>query len=193
MHHIGLPVDRLPDETLLAGLAAGDDDAALAFVRRFQRKVYGIAVAVVRDPGLAEDVAQRTFERAWQHAQMYDPRRGSASAWLGTIAHHLAIDAVRVRRPSPLDPDDVATFTAAVTTGPEDHALSSQAADGLRSALATLPSAQARAVVMAGICGLTAQEVAEREGIPLGTAKTRIRAAMIRLRTTLAGEEVDHG
>jgi RNA polymerase sigma-70 factor (ECF subfamily) len=69
-----MPADRLPDETLLAGLGAGDADLALAFVRRFQRLVYGVALTVTRDPVTAEDVAQQAFEQAWKHAQVYDSR-----------------------------------------------------------------------------------------------------------------------
>lgn len=104
MHRIGLPVERLADEALLAGLGTGDPELALAFVRRFQRRVFGVAVTVLGAPALAEDVVQQTFERAWRHAQMYDARRGSVRTWLVTIAHNLAIDTIRVRRPLPLDP-----------------------------------------------------------------------------------------
>jgi RNA polymerase sigma-70 factor (ECF subfamily) len=83
---------------LLAGLAAGDQQAALAFVRRFQRIVYGVALAVVGESGLAEDIAQQAFERAWRHAGLYDPRRGSVRTWLTRIVHNLAIDSATVRR-----------------------------------------------------------------------------------------------
>ena len=97
---MGTPADRLPDETLLAGLGAGDADLAIAFVRRFQRLVFGVAVTVLSDPGIAEDVAQQAFEQAWRHAQVYDSRRGSVRAWLTTITHNLAIDVVRATRQS---------------------------------------------------------------------------------------------
>src|SRR5688572_33140827 len=98
----------LSDEALLAGLASGEADAAAAFVRRFQARVYGVVITIVRDPGTAEDVAQETFVRAWRHAGTYDPRRGRVSTWLLTIARNAAIDAMRVRRVEPLDPDVVA-------------------------------------------------------------------------------------
>jgi RNA polymerase sigma factor (sigma-70 family) len=93
----------LSDEALLAGLAAGQTDAAAAFIRRYQARVYGLAVTIVRDPGTAEDVAQETFVRAWRHAHTYDPRRGRLATWLLTIARNLAIDVVReTLRISPL-------------------------------------------------------------------------------------------
>ena len=92
------------DDALVAGLASGDRDAASAFVRRFQRRVYGLARTIVADDRAAEDIAQEAFVRAWKHAGAYDPRRGSVVGWLLTITRNLAIDAVRVRRPVAFDP-----------------------------------------------------------------------------------------
>ncbi|MFE9451365.1 RNA polymerase sigma factor [Streptomyces sp. NPDC006739] len=182
------PVGRLPDEALLSGLATGDAELAVTFVRRFQHRVFGVAMAVTRDPQLAEDVAQQTFERAWRHAQIYDSRRGSVTTWLTTIAHNLAIDAVRARRSEPVAPEDLDALLGIVTETPERWALADEASSRLRAAVARLPRGQARALVMAGIYGMTAQQIADRERIPLGTAKTRIRAAMAKLRTILAAE-----
>lgn len=182
MQTIGTPTDRLPDETLLAGLGAGDEELSVAFVRRFQRLVFGVAVTVVRDPGTAEDVAQRAFEQAWRHAQVYDSRRGSVRAWLTTIAHNLAVDILRSRTSAPVDPDDIPALLNAVTETPERLAVANDSAAGLRRTLASLPAAQARAVAMAGIYGMTARQIAEAERIPLGTAKTRIRDGMQKLR-----------
>ncbi len=186
MQRLQLPVGRIPDEALLAGLATGDPELAVTFVRRFQHTVFGVAIAVTRDAQLAEDIAQQTFERAWRHAQIYDSRRGSVTAWLTTIAHNLAIDAVRSRRPEPVAPEDLDALLGAVTDTPEDRALADEASSALRAAVARLPGEQGRALVMAGIYGMTAQQVADWEHIPLGTAKTRIRAAMAKLRATLS-------
>jgi len=188
---MGSHADRLPDETLLAGLGAGDADLAVAFVRRFQRVVYGVALTVTRDPVTAEDVAQQAFEQAWRHAQVYDSRRGSVRAWLTTIAHNLAIDVLRARTSAPVDPADLPTLLTAVTDTPERLAVARDSAAELRRALAQLPGAQARAVAMAGIYGMTARQIAVTEGIPLGTAKTRIRDGMLKLRAALLPEDVD--
>jgi RNA polymerase sigma factor (sigma-70 family) len=192
VRRIGLPVDQLPDETLLAGLGQGDDEVTVAFVRRFQRRVYGVALSVIGDSRQAEDIAQQAFERAWRHAHSYDPRRGSVSTWLTTITRNLAIDASRVRRPVPIDPDELLLRIATSAEGPERAVLAGESADDLRAALKELPIEQARAVVLAGIVGLSASQIAESEGIPLGTAKTRIRTAMHRLRATLVNEHTDH-
>jgi RNA polymerase sigma-70 factor (ECF subfamily) len=179
-------VEGLSDETLLAGLGTGDAEIALAFVRRFQGRVFGVAISVLGDPNLAEDVAQQTFERAWKHAAVYDPRRGSVKTWLSTIAHNLAIDIVRMRRPQVVDPADLVAMMGAVTATPERIALAEDDSRQLRAALAQLPAEQGRALVMAGILGMTAKQISESEEIPLGTAKTRIRTAMEKLRIALA-------
>jgi RNA polymerase sigma factor (sigma-70 family) len=195
VHRIGPRVGELTDEALLAGFASRDPELAAAFVRKFQAKVYGVALGIVRDRRVAEDVAQSAFERAWRHARTYDPRRAAVGTWLAIIARNLAIDAVRVR---PLVPVDSARLLESLTDpktarGPEQAAVESEAAVALRSALRDLRPELARAVVLAGIGGLSASQVAATEGIPLGTAKTRIRTAMLRLRAALQSGRSDHG
>jgi RNA polymerase sigma factor (sigma-70 family) len=178
------------DDALVAGLAAGDQDAASAFVRRFQRRVFGLARTIVPDDRAAEDVAQEAFLRAWRHAAAYDPRRGSVVGWLLTITRNLAIDAVRVRRPVSFDPSVLVGFDRE-STEREPHDLAQLGDDTarLRAALTRLPEEQCRAIVLAGLLGYTAREVGEIEDIPLGTAKTRIRTALQRLRVALVTEE----
>jgi RNA polymerase sigma-70 factor (ECF subfamily) len=178
------------DDALLDGLATGDPDAAAAFVERFQRRVYGLARQVVGDPRLAEDVAQEAFVRAWRRAGAFDPRRGTVAAWLLTITRNLAIDAIRVRRTVTLDPDELIGMGGpAPGPGPDDTVVLGLDARRLRNAVAALPVEQRRALSWAAFAGRTAREVAELEDIPLGTAKTRIRAAMIKLRAALVDEE----
>ena len=92
------------DDVLLAAFAVGDEEAGAAFVRRYQRRVFGLARSIVGDRALAEDLAQEAFVRAWRHASSYDPRRGSVNAWLLTIARNVALDARRSRRVDPVEP-----------------------------------------------------------------------------------------
>ena len=174
--------DRLPDEVLLAGLGRGDVDSAAAFVDRFQRLVFGIAMTVTGDPGTAEDVAQQTFERARRQAQVYDSRCGSVRGWMTTIARNLAVDVIHARPSAPVAPDDLSGLLTAMTDTPGQLAGADEGAAGLRRALARLPATQARAVAMAGIYGMTARQIADAEDVPLGTAKTRIREGMQTLR-----------
>jgi RNA polymerase sigma factor (sigma-70 family) len=177
----------LSDEALLSGLAAGDADAATAFIRRFQARVYGLVLTIVRDEGTAEEVAQEAFMRAWKHAHTYDPRRGRVATWLLTIARNLAIDLVRVKRADPLDPDVVANKLqqAGVVSSPADQGTPPDERERVRAAIAELPPDQGRALFLAAYLGRTAQEIGELEGIPLGTAKSRIRTAMLKLRDSL--------
>lgn len=183
------PVDGPSDESLLAGMAAGDEQAGISFVRRYQRRVFGLALGLVGDPALAEDIAQEALVRAWRHAPVYDVRRGKVSTWVLTIARNLAIDALRARRAVPTDPDELIGLGLLSTEpAPDDAAVGSDAARSLHAAIALLPGEQRRALVLASFYGLTAAEVGAREGIPLGTAKTRIRTALIRLRTAMAPE-----
>jgi RNA polymerase sigma factor (sigma-70 family) len=171
----------LSDEALLAGLAAGQKDAAVAFVRRYQSRVYGLVITIVRDPGTAEDVAQETFVRAWRNAGTYDARRGRVGTWLLTITRNAAIDAMRARRTEPLDPEVIAARLQRASE--EDSAPEERMR--VRGALAELPEPQRRALFLAAFAGRTAAEISEFENAPVGTIKTRIRTAMSKLRDSL--------
>jgi RNA polymerase sigma factor (sigma-70 family) len=184
------------DDTLLASFALGDPEAAAAFIRRHQRAVYGLARSMLGDAGLAEDVAQEAFIRAWRHAPAYDPRRGSVHTWLLAITRNLAIDAIRLRRPQPLDPEAVARLEVeALGPGglPEATAEVNAAVSELRHALDELPAEQRRALLLAALCGCTAKEISDAEGIALGTAKTRIRAGLQKVRSTLSRHSSEAG
>ena len=112
----------------------------------------------------------------------------SGPGW--TITHNLAVDVLRVRTSAPVDPDDLPALLTAVTDTPERVAVAHDQAAGLRRELGPLPAVQARAVAMAGIYGMTARQIADAEGIPVGTAKTRIRDGMQKLRAAYLPEEV---
>jgi RNA polymerase sigma-70 factor (ECF subfamily) len=174
------------DEGLLAGMAAGDARAAAEFVRRYQARVFGLAMTVVGVPALAEDVAQEAFVRAWRFAGAYDPRRGGVASWLLAITRNAAIDAVRLSRDQPYDPSELLGLLARADSAPASGDPERLAeTDRLRTALARLPQEQVVAVVLAAVYGLSAREIASREGIPVGTAKTRIRLGLARLRDQL--------
>jgi RNA polymerase sigma-70 factor (ECF subfamily) len=178
--------DALSDEALLAGLGTGEADTGAAFVRRFQRRVFGLALSIVNDPGLAEDVAQEALAKAWRHAQAYDSRRGSVATWLLTITRNLAIDALRLRRAQPTDPDAlVALEVPSSAADPVEIAATKDDAGRIRMAVGRLPMDQRRALVLAAFHGRTAKEISESEDIPLGTAKTRIRSGLLKLRAML--------
>jgi RNA polymerase sigma factor (sigma-70 family) len=181
------------DESLLAGLAVGDAAAAVAFVRRFQRRVFGLALGLVGDPGAAEDVAQETFVRAWRHAQNYDIRRGSVATWLLAITRNLAIDTLRMRKPQLADPETILALQPQ-PTGPalDDTVATARAVAALGNTLRRMPDEQRRALLLAAFYGYTAKEISVAEGVPLGTAKTRIRSAMLKLRAERSDAESPH-
>jgi RNA polymerase sigma factor (sigma-70 family) len=174
------------DEALLAGLAVGDRAASAEFVRRFQRRAFGLARTIVGDSGTAEDVAQEAFVRAWRYAGSYDARRGTVLTWLLTIVRNVAVDRLRLRQAEPLDPELLASkLQLQGDRGTRDEQSAVGERELLREGLASLPAEQRRALVLAAYYGRTAGEVAELEAIPLGTAKTRIRTGMGRLRDWL--------
>ncbi len=177
----------VPDDALLEGMAAGDAQAAVAFVERYQRRVYGLAITITADAAIAEEVAQEALLRVWRHAAVFDARKGSVTTWVLAITRNLAIDAMRVRRPTSVEPEAlVALVPPGGGLSPDDAAVLGDEVARLHAALAELPAEQRRAVVLSGIAGLSAREIAELDGIPLGTVKTRIRAALGRLRVLLA-------
>lgn len=178
------------DEALLSGMAVGDERAGLLFVRRYQHRLFGMAVRIVGDTALAEDIAQEALIRIFRHAVVFDARRGSVSTWTLTITRNLAIDALRVRRSTPTDPD-AQVFLQLMSPDrlPEDAAITEDAVGRVRAALKNLPVDQCRAVLLAAMYGHSAAEIARTEAIPLGTAKGRIRLGMAKLREALEIEE----
>jgi RNA polymerase sigma-70 factor (ECF subfamily) len=177
------------DEALLAGMASGDESSTVAFVRRYQRRVFGLAVGILVDRGAAEDVAQEALFRAWKHAPIFDTRRGSVENWVLTITRNLSIDALRKQRSIPTDPDQLVALAKASQGTPMEDAVALKALSAVvLRALDEIPDDQRRAVVLASLYGRTAQEVSEIESIPLGTSKTRIRAGLLKLRALLESD-----
>ena len=127
-------------------------------MRRFQRRVYGLALAVVSDRGAAEDVAQEAFLRAWRGASGYDTRRGSVAAWLLTITRNHAIDTIRLRSNLPLDPD-VLEARLDLRAQPRSEVEALPDSDRIRSALAAPARRAAQGAGARRVFGRTAQEI----------------------------------
>jgi RNA polymerase sigma factor (sigma-70 family) len=167
------------DEALVAGLANGDREAALVLVRRYQARLFGLALAITRDRGTAEEAAQDAFVKAWRYAASYDPRRGSVAAWLLSIARNAALDQARARGRRP---DQTGIEVLTEVAGPADVDSPYEDLAPLAQAVRDLPDEQ-RAVLMAAVYhGFTTREISEAWRLPVGTVKTRLRLALGKLR-----------
>jgi len=181
--------DRASGLDLMRAFARRDPTAATELYDHFAPRIFGLGMVMLGEPAQAEDLVQDTFVKLWRNAAHYDPGRGSLDTWVLLIARSLAIDTIRRRvletriLASREEPE------VSVEPGPEDQATTQDLADRARRAMATLSPGQRAALELAYFGGRTSAEVAELEGIPIGTAKTRIRTALAKLRETL---EVDH-
>jgi RNA polymerase sigma-70 factor (ECF subfamily) len=181
------------DEQLLDRVATRDQTAFEAIYRRHSDLVYSIALRVVADPGIAQDVAQEVFLRVWRHPALFDVTRGRFVSWLMSVARNRAVDEVRSRgrrrlrevvpAPGADDPPDPQAV---------DPQLAAQLADErgeVRRAMALLPQEQRIAIELAYFGGMTQQEIASVLDTPLGTVKTRVRLAMKKMRAALEQPE----
>jgi RNA polymerase sigma-70 factor, ECF subfamily len=159
---------------------AGNDDAIRALYARFSRPVYSMGMRLLGTREAAEELTQDVFVTAWRKAARFDATRGRLSTWLMTIAHNLAVDRLRretgVTRPTLVLVDEVPDVPG---IDEEDVLLERDAA---MRALSSLSDAERTLLARAYFRGLTAREIAESDGIPLGTVKTRLRAALIKVR-----------
>lgn len=184
------PPSREALETLLSRTAAGDQEAFASLYDAVAPRVHGLARRVVRDPALAEEVTQEVFLQVWREAARFDPARGSALAWLLTLTHRRAVDRVRAEQ---AQSDRLHRYESRSSTTPYDvtaeRATERLEAVRVRRALDDVGEPHRSALELAYLEGLTHQEVAERTGVPLGTAKTRIRDGLRKLRHTMTGGE----
>ena len=175
------PLLPAEERQLMDALLAGDEAAVRALYARFGRPVYTMGLRLLGTREAAEELTQDVFLTAWRKAARFDPSRGRLSTWLMTIAHNLAVDRLRretgVSRPHLVLVDEVPD-----APGARDEEAIVMERDAAVRALATLSDAERRLLARAYFRGMTAREIAETDGIPLGTVKTRLRAALIKVR-----------
>jgi RNA polymerase sigma-70 factor (ECF subfamily) len=176
---------------LLRRASRGDEGAFAEWYDATSARAFGLAVRVLRDPAQAEEVTQESYLECWRHAARFDSAKGSAISWLLTIVHRKAVD--RVRSAESAGRRDVA-YGQRERSVPHDETAEAAAASieatRVRAALADLTAKQREAVELAFLGGYTHTEVASMLDLPIGTAKTRIRDGLIRLRDALGVGEV---
>lgn len=188
-------LERREDIDLLALVAAGSrqgpshreraEGALATLYAKHSRNVYGLARRIVRDLAAAEEIVQDVFMKLWQHAPQFDARRGAVSTWLMTIAHHASIDHLRRVTSKPVSyPEEPVLEAIPDHTQPHERLDSLLIGDAMRA----LRPIERELIELAYFEGLTHSQIASRISLPLGTVKTRIRTALVRLRDQLEPE-----
>jgi RNA polymerase sigma-70 factor, ECF subfamily len=182
------PARQPTDEVLMQCLAAGRHEALRELHSRYAARIFRVAVQSL-DRDTAEDIVQDVFVAVWRKADTFDLERGSFRAWVFQIAHFRILNELRSRsRRANLEPfgEELEVSLRDPSPGPEEMVQRGEEHAALRSAMEALPPAQRQAVRLAFVGDLSHDQVARKLDLPLGTAKTRIRAGLQRLRTRLA-------
>jgi len=173
------------DEELMQRLQRGEVWAFDLLYERYRGPLYSFILRLTQDSAQAADVYQDTFIRVLQRAERYDSRH-RVSTWIYTIAHHLCVDRLRVRRPE-VPIEQVAEMLPAADEGVEAKMECREQADRALRALGTLPPEQRAAVLLRVVHGYSQQEAAQIAGVPEGTIKSRLHYALEKLRQILEG------
>jgi RNA polymerase sigma-70 factor (ECF subfamily) len=174
------PMQRVPDSALVERIMAGDEGALEALYDRYAGMLFAMLVRILRDTGAAEEVLQDLFLQLWRGASRFDASRGSLAAWLLVIGRNRALSRLRgkERREILADSEEFSIEAVPSSGNLENEAARAQLMQRLRGAMANLPPEQREAVELAYFEGMTQTEIAARTKCPLGTVKSRVRAAM---------------
>ena len=185
----GAPAMEDKDREAVKRLARGEHAAIAELYDRHARLLYSLAFRIVRGQADAEDVLQDVFSQVWRQAGRYDTSRGTVIGWLVTLTRSRAIDRLRRGRlqPQAVDDEFAAQAVPDVAAGADLQLVTAERASQVRAALEALPDAQRVPLELAYYEGFTQSEIADKLAVPLGTVKTRMRQALLRLREALAG------
>jgi RNA polymerase sigma factor (sigma-70 family) len=169
------------DEFLLYGIASAQEGSFLELYQRYNRSVYSLAKRILRTNSDAEEVTQDVFVKIWDKALEYAPHKGKVSTWILTIAHHSAIDALRKRNSRaslPMFDEELEQIPQATQTDLLEQSM-------IQNALAKLEPQEQMCIELAYFEGLSHAQLAKHTELPLGTIKTRIRLALVKLRNAI--------
>jgi RNA polymerase sigma-70 factor (ECF subfamily) len=179
----------IDDQGLIRGIAASDEAALAAFYDRYGRLVFSLALRILEDVSLAEEITQEVFLTLWNKADTYHPEEGKVITWLGSLARHRAIDLLRRQKVRPeghrTDWSEDSFPTLKEDPQFEEDLVTEQRREAVRRAVGSLPSEQRQVLALAYFSGMSHQDIAIELGQPLGTVKTRLRLAMQKLRQML--------
>jgi RNA polymerase sigma-70 factor (ECF subfamily) len=170
---------------LIAEVACGDKSAFARLYGLTHAKLLGVALRILRDRALAEDVLQETYLKIWRHAASYDPAIASPMTWMATIVRHGAIDAVRRRQIEAFGCEDEISALASNDPDPVDEMDLARLRPKALAAFARLPEDKRRLIMLAYLRDRSRQEMSMRLGIPANTVKTHLRRALLELRATM--------
>jgi RNA polymerase sigma-70 factor (ECF subfamily) len=176
---------RAEDVALIARIVDRDERAVEALYARYSGPLYSLAYQVTGAERFAQDVVQEVFVALWRDAHRFDATKGAPAPWLFSLARHKAIDLVRREANVRKRTADVDLELEEAKDDVDQETWLNIRRERVRAAIEELTDAQRESLELAFFAGLTHVEVAERLGIPLGTAKTRIRSALLRLRDIL--------
>jgi RNA polymerase sigma-70 factor, ECF subfamily len=176
---------HLGDEDLLLRIAGGDDQAFAALYDRYSARVFGLIKKILRDSAEAEDVLQEVMWEVWRKASHFEARLGSPTSWILMLARARAIDRVRSLQRRAKHAADFALEASEEPVFSHETMLEGSAALKL---LEALPEEQRTVIALAFYNGLSREQIAELQGIPVGTVKTRIRNGVMRMREMFEAE-----
>jgi len=183
-----LLADEARLQALVSRIVRQDEQALAGLYDLLAGRVYGLALRITRQVQTAEEVAEDAFWQVWRQAPRFDPERGSVLTWVLTIARSRALDALRRCEPSEaLDEERLASLPA--ESDPQDLLLAIQQQHRLHVALRTLDALPRQLLALAFFRGLSHEEIACQMSLPLGTVKSHIRRALLRLRELLGADD----
>jgi RNA polymerase sigma-70 factor (ECF subfamily) len=181
--------ERAQDRALMRRVVQGDQAALEDLIKRWSRPVYSLALRILRNPELAEEVSQDVFMKVWKHAAVFEEQRGAFSSWILTMTHHGAIDALRRAKARGSAVTSTLDNIVAATLPSPRAPVSSWQRMKLEQALETLPQKHREVVELAYFGGYTRDEMAKILDEPVGTVKTRLRDAVQKLATVFRDPE----
>jgi RNA polymerase sigma-70 factor (ECF subfamily) len=175
------------DSVLIEKMMAGDEDALSLIYDRYSAMLFGVLIRILHDSQIAEEVLQDLFLQLWRKAGQFDATRGSLPVWLLVMGRNRAISRLRRRTDRAVTEDEVEVYanTFLSSENLENEVSRRDLMEKVREAVLQLPAEQRRTVELAYFEGLTQTEIAAKTGSPLGTVKTRVRAALQTLKQIL--------